>query len=95
MLASFGNQYFTTPTPIIVKRPPLITLLILITRRFKQGGATFGPQDDHYADPTSYLRKNNKPSLKAPKKFEYTDKRFPSVGGTYIFMCVCVCVLHM
>lgn len=50
--------------------------------RFKQGGATFGPQDDHYADPTSYLRKNNKPSLKAPKKFEYTDKRFPSVGET-------------
>lgn len=50
--------------------------------RFKQGGATFGPQGEHYSDPTSFLRKSNKPSLPPPQRFEYTDKRFPSVAET-------------
>jgi hypothetical protein len=47
--------------------------------RYKQSGANFGPKHEFYSDPTNYLRKSNKPLLPPPKKFEYTDKRMPSV----------------
>lgn len=48
--------------------------------RHKVSNATFGPQSDHYSDPTSYLRKAAKPALPPPRRFEYTDKRFPTVS---------------
>jgi hypothetical protein len=50
--------------------------------RYKQKGATFGPQDEHYSDPTSFLRKSAKPALPPPKRFEYTDKRIATVAET-------------
>jgi len=50
--------------------------------RFKQGGSTFGSTNEHYSDPTTFLRKSAKPSLPPPRKFEYGDKRFPDVAET-------------
>lgn len=43
-------------------------------RHIKAGG-TFGPKNEHYSDPTSYLTKQNKPPLPEPKRFAYTDQR--------------------
>lgn len=43
--------------------------------RHVKAGATFGPKNDHYSDPTSYLTKQNKPPLPEPSKFTYTDRR--------------------
>jgi len=43
--------------------------------RHVRGGATMGPHNDHYSDPTSYLTKQNKPPLPAPKRFSRTAER--------------------
>lgn len=50
--------------------------------RYKQAAATFGPQSEHYSDPTSFLKKTSKPGLPPPKRFTYGDKRFPTVAET-------------
>jgi len=45
-----------------------------------KSGGNFGPQNDHYPDPTSFLTKQNKPPLPAPKRFGYTDNtKKPSI----------------
>lgn len=55
-------------------------------RHIKQA-ATFGPKNEHYSDPTSYLAKGNKPPLPEPKRFTYRDgmkkkEGPPKLGGT-------------
>lgn len=47
--------------------------------RWKTNGSTFGKKDLHYADPTSYLVRNNKPALPQATGFEYTDRRKPAI----------------
>jgi len=52
-----------------------------------KSGANFGRKDDHYADPTTFLTKQNKPPLSQPKRFQYTDVRLgkpavPSMADT-------------
>lgn len=49
----------------------------------KRGGATFGKQKDHYADPTTFLKKSTKGSLQDPTAFKYQDTiKPPVVRGT-------------
>jgi len=43
--------------------------------RHKAAGATFGPKQDHYSDPTSWLPSDSKPDLPPPRRFEYSDRR--------------------
>lgn len=42
--------------------------------RHCKGGATFGPKNEHYSDPTGFLTKQNKPPLPEPHRFSYKDQ---------------------
>jgi len=47
--------------------------------RHKQEHAHFGPKEPHKGDPSIILKKQSKPELPPPKRFEYTDRRKEAV----------------
>lgn len=47
--------------------------------KWKNSGSNFGKDDDHYADPTSYLKKNTKATLPEPRQFRYEKTNKPAV----------------
>lgn len=47
----------------------------IINHRHVKAGATMGPKNEHYADPTSFLTKQNKPPLPNPTGYRYSKER--------------------
>lgn len=47
--------------------------------KWKNSGSNFGTNEDHYADPTNFLKKNTKADLPEARRFEYENTRKPPV----------------